>query len=150
MSISHKALALSRVMLDNLTLRLASSGLAIAQSYDSSGNPVISVGPGTAGGQNAVVRIIAYPSIGTNSLGIAQDSYTPHVIQIATEASATAGVDIMTEANKLPILGESLRTGCKVELYQSANLTAPSTATMVAANLVASYDSLNQALLGTV
>ena len=161
---TKKALSLARVMVDNLTLRLGalSTPLFVAQSTDASGNPLLGIGPtateaagvlagtGTAGHQDAVIKIVPWPSIGSDSLGNAQNSYSPHKIQIVTEASATSGVDVMTEVNKLSLLGEALRTGCTVELYQTANLTAPSPSGIVAANLVATYDMLNNPGTGTM
>lgn len=152
MSTSKKALALARVLQDNLTIRLGflATPLTVVASTDTNGNPVLSVGTISAGQQGAVIRVLPVAQIGNNALGSAQESYTPHTIQVCTESTATAGTDLLLALNALPIHGEVLRTGTRVELYQTANGTPPSTSAMIAANLIASFDNLNFSLIGAM
>lgn len=149
---TKKAFDFGRVLFDKLSLRYGylATPLTVVQSFDTTGNPVLSIGTVSAGNQCLVIRVLPVASIGVDSLGLAQNSYTPHIVQICTELSATSGIDILTEANKLPALGECLRLGMRTELYQSANGVAPATAQMTSGNLVAFFDNLESSLTGSV
>lgn len=141
-----KAVVLSRELANRLTVRFGMSpSRLVREGVDTNGNPTIAIDDGTpaAGEQNVFVRLMPQPSIGLNAVGLAQDSYTPHVIQIAMEATlADAAVSLLREVHKLRLLGEALRFGPRVELYLSANGTAPDVSTLVAANLVAVFTDL--------
>lgn len=138
-----KAVVISREYAEFLRRRLAST-FVVTEGYDASNNPQITVNDGTpiAGEQNVYIRILEMPVLGTNSVGIAADSYGPHIIQVATEATvASAAVSLVTEANKSVVLAGALTTGARVEVYVGANATAPSVATIAAGNLVQTIDS---------
>lgn len=140
--------SLARQLAEDLGLRL--KALGVATGVDSSGNPTVSVGAMTAGSQSAFVRVLDQASIQVDSLGLPQRSFGPHVVQIVLETSTIATVALMTEANKLKLVGELLKHGAKVELYLTANLTAPSVAGIAAGNLIATWDHLYQPLTASM
>lgn len=139
---SYKAQALAHEIADKLKIRL--SALTLVEGFDTNGNPTITIGAGSPGGKNFFVRVqpISWP-LSLNVLGLASEVFTPHVIQFATEANPAggAGADILTPAELLPFLGETLVRGTKVEWYTSTNGTAPVVGTLVAGNLQASYEA---------
>jgi hypothetical protein len=141
---NHKKVAvLARELSNRLQIRLAAlaTPLFVFQTFDATYNALIGIAPsaaeaqglvtgvaGTAGHQDAVIRIAEMPSIGTNAVGNAQDSYGPHVLEMALEATAaSAAVSLLQDINKLSIWGESMRLGPRFDLYIRANGTAPST-----------------------
>jgi len=77
-------------------------------------------------------------------LGNAATIFSPTIIQIGIEANAEAGDadedDVNTLAFLLLLIGECVSRGTRVEIYQSATGTAPVVGTLVAANLVATWD----------
>jgi hypothetical protein len=90
MSIHKKAVAVVRDLANRVSARLggstyAAGSLAVTTGFDTSGYPTMSVGAGSAGGQNAFIRVIEAPSLGTNAVGNAQDSYGPLIAQVALE-----------------------------------------------------------------
>lgn len=139
---SYKAQALSHEIADILKIRL--STLTLVESFDTNGNPTISLGAGSPGGKNIFVRVapISWP-LSLNVIGLASEVFTPHVIQFATEANPAggAGADILTPTELLPFIGEVMRRGTKVEWYTSTNGTAPVVGTLVSGNLQASYEA---------
>jgi hypothetical protein len=145
---SYKMASLARQLTEDLGLRLPSLGAV--QGVDSSGNATVTLGTLGAGNQCAFVRLQEQASIQTDGLGLAQRSYGPHVIQVVVETSTIANVALLTEANKLKFLGECLKHGVKVELYMTANTTAPSVSGIAAANLKATWDHLYQPLTASL
>jgi hypothetical protein len=131
MSTLKKALVLSRSIAANLSLRFAETPvLTVVETLDASGNPVITVSDGTpATTENVLVlRIIEMPSIGTNSVGVAQDSYGPHIAQVALEqASGLTGVALTQEVVKMRVWSELAKAGLRTEVYIRANGAAPTT-----------------------
>ncbi len=122
MATTAKAQSLIRQLAEDLTLRL--SALTVTAGTDSSGNPQITVGTGIAASQSAFIRCIPESTLQVDGLGLTQRVYTPHIIQFVLETSTIAAVALMTEANKMLLLGELLKHGTKVELYMSANANA--------------------------
>lgn len=127
----------------SLSSSLARRGFTVVNGFDTNGLPTIALGAGTAGTQSAFIRVEAIPSIGTDSVGLTQRAFGPHVIQMVIETSSVANVSLVTEANKLPILGEVLGRGTRVELYLSANGTAPAVAGIASGNLKQTWDGFN-------
>lgn len=130
MATTQKAIELSAYLAEALALRL--SALAQSTSFDTDGNPLISVGSGTAGQKNLIVKVMPTPwPNAKDSLGNSAIQYTPHTVRLATEASAAAGVGtIFSTQDVLHFIGEILGKGCRVEWYQSANGVAPTATTI--------------------
>jgi hypothetical protein len=124
----------------------------VTEGYDTSGLPTLLIGAGTAGSQSAFIRVKPIDSIGTDSFGNAQRSFGPHAIQIVVETSTIADVALLTEANKLFVMGEAMGRGTRVELYMSANGNAVDVADIVSGNLKATWNgySLEFGLMAAV
>lgn len=135
-STSYKALELAAELAAVLKVRF--SALTQVTGFDSSGNPTIAIGPGTAGSRNAFIRVQPI------SWGLAQDifgnsaiQYGPHVIQLCTEADPTggAGADPLSASDIAQLIIPCSKQGCQFQWYQSANGTAPVVGQITAANL---------------
>lgn len=125
--------------------RLASDlqrrGFTVAQGVVAAdGAPSILVGAGTAGSQSAFIKIATYAGGSLNAVGLALNSPSPIVVQLVIETSTITNVGLLTAANLLPIVTESVKPGARVELYMSANTTAPSVAGIAVGNLKLTLD----------
>jgi len=160
-TISERAFNLARLIQDEFKVRFAAdASLSInALTFDASGFPVLSIGNGTAGQKNAVIRIkqiqdqAIQASLGlVNSVGLVQDNWGPHVTQICLEANnaAAAGADVMDFDSLLPIVARVSLTGTRVEVYRTANGTAPTVAGIISANLKGSYENLQYPLISSM
>lgn len=139
MANSYKAIALRDVLASDLAITL--SALAKTKGLDASQNPTLLVGTGAAGSQSAFIRIKQLDSINTDVLGLAQNVFTPHVIQVVLEASTVANCPLMTIDNLAVLMGELLKMGVRLEVYLSANTNAPDVADIVAGNLKATFNT---------
>lgn len=143
MATSTKALALARELMDVWAKQVISTLTVQGLTYDSDGNPVITMtadATPAAGEKVVVVRIKPIAWTAVDIIGHASQMFTPHVIQICTE-TPDAGY-IVGPAELMPILGEIARRGTLVEWYQSAHDTLPATTQMVAANLTVAWADL--------
>lgn len=133
MAASQKAVSIARQLAEDLGLR---TGLTITSGVDASGNPQIQIGTGVAGTQSAFLRVTQETTLQTDPvLGSAARVYTPHVIQLAVEESATSGLQKLTGINFAKILTDCTKFGTKVEVYYSANTVAATVSTIAAGNL---------------
>lgn len=142
MATSAKASKMSAELADRLKIRPGLSALTVRESVDTDGNPLILVGAGSAGGENAVVKTKPVVwSLATDVLGLAANIYTPHVMQVVTEANPTggSGADPLSAADLLSLIAQCSAMGCIVEWYQSAAGVAPTAAAIITANLKATY-----------
>jgi hypothetical protein len=141
MANDYKSQAISNQLADLFKQRLNGS-LALVQSNDTDLNPLISIGPGTNGGANAIVKVIPqnWP-LAQDVLGLSANIYGPHTVQLVTEADPAggAGADPLTPAQLLLVIGQIVLMGCLVEWYQSASGTAPSAAAIIAGNLKGTF-----------
>lgn len=141
---SYKKIGIKAELVDELAKRLPT--MVITESQDSDGNPMVTVSQDAtpvAGEKVIVLRVRPITwSLAKDVLGLPSVVHTPHVIDICTEANNAAGAvaDILTPVELLAVLGTVTKRGTRVEWYQSANLTVPSLAQMIAANLKASYE----------
>lgn len=141
---------LAASLVDELTARYKAAGLAVALSFDASQNAVITVGTAAAGSQSAVVRILPYPSIGVDGLGLTQTSYGPHTMQVVLEQLAgNTGTTVCTAATLAQLNMALLRRGARVETYLTANTTAVSVAG-ITGTPAAVVDSLQYPLTSTI
>jgi hypothetical protein len=149
MATTKKAEVTARELLDILGKRVISTLPSQVQSVDSNGNPVITLSadatPAT-GEKVVVIRVAPQTWTATDALGNTAINYGPHTVEICTElnyAATTDNVaDILTPFELLPVIGDCVKTGCKVLWYSTANGTVPSSSAMTAANLKASYSDL--------
>lgn len=133
---SAKALMIASRLAEALTLRCSAAGLgtalAVSEGSDSSGNPTILVGAAAAGAAGAFIRVMNYDQPNSfNIIGSVAPVYTPHVVQVAFEANPAggAGADVNSLAQLGAIMMQCELTGCRIELWQSANGTEPSVTT---------------------
>jgi hypothetical protein len=142
MATTKKALALADDLASELKQR--QSALAVTQSFDTDANPLVQVGAGTAGSKGGLIKIkpIDMPW-SKDILGNQAEVFTPHVIQLGVEANPAggAGADVNDRVTELLLLATLAARGTRVEVYESANGTAPTAATLVSANLKASFEA---------
>lgn len=144
-TVTQKALDIAADLVSALSVRLPA--LAIVQTVDTDGCPLVRIGAATAGADGALLKVLPVTTFLSDALGNPQPVYSPHIIDIASEAG---GAPVLTAATQMAIFGECLRKGTRVQWYQSTNGTSPSVATLVAGNLVASFDSLYQSGTSTI
>lgn len=150
MSNTYASQAKSRQLADLLRIELAATLPVCTESFDTDGNPVITLSADAtpAFGEKVIVirtKPIDWPTA-KDSLGNAAVSFGPHVYQICTEANFAGTTDnvadILTMGEKLMVIVEVGRCGSFVEYYESANGTVPSTAQMTAGNLKGTWRDL--------
>lgn len=146
-NVTHKAVALSRHLADDLKKRFAP--LEVAESFDTNGNPVVTVSDGTLATteRGAVLRILGDTNpVAKDILGNDAIHYTPHTLQICSEADDGLGNgntgSYLTIQDILHLVGECGKRGMKLEWYVSANGDVPAVAEMIAGNLVATFSDL--------
>jgi hypothetical protein len=145
MATTTKALATARELIDLWTKEVSASFASIVQSFDTNGNPVITLSDGSpaAGEKVVVVRIQPLATWAPKDiLGLSSQMFTPHQIDICTETNAAATPNVLTTVELLPVLAEIAKRGMLINWYQTAALTVPSVAAMIAANLTAPYADL--------
>lgn len=152
MATSAKSLRLAAELADELAKRLAALGVVSSISA-SSGFPLIQVGTSGAGNPGGLIRVRPVDwSLTPNIIGSVNEVYTPHVIQLVTEANPSlgAGADVNTPAQLLAMLGACLYRGTRVEWWNSASGVAPTETTLgTGTNLKASYESLYYPMTST-
>lgn len=131
---SSKANIHADALVQSLSQRFGST-IAVAKAFDTDGQPLIKIGTQAAGaGSNsATLKLSTEPSIWKNSIGLAQEVYTPHRIQVAYEAVSATGVTPMTEAIKAKMMVEVFTQGMAVDIYVLATATAPTPANLATA-----------------
>ena len=147
MASSYKAVAIANELFNSLTTRLPVLAPFCSQSFDTNGNPTIKIassGTPATTEKNVFIRVqpLAVPNL--TSIGGTPDTFTPDVIQFATEApSAGAGhmSDYIPPADFLSIVGCILKRGTRVEWYQSANTVVPVVGTLIASNLTTAWEA---------
>lgn len=151
MATTKKALDLARDLMDVWAKEVNSTLPIITETFDSSGNPVITLSADAtpATGEKVVVVLIKPYSTGTayDCLGLASPNYTPHIIQICTEANYASTLDnqadILTPVELLPIFMEVGKRCSLVEWHVTNNGTVPSEAAITAGTVLkASYRDL--------
>jgi hypothetical protein len=134
---SAKSLNFAAELRDVLAKRFATVS---AVAFDTDGEPYFTIGAGTAGSQSALVKVKTFLPLGVDSLGLAARGYTPVVTQLVLETSSVANVALLTEANELALVGELGHRGSRLEMYLSANGTAPALSGITSGNLKATFD----------
>jgi hypothetical protein len=152
-------IAQARAVANELTFRLATLAvpLSVTNAFDANNLPLLTIAPSsgaawTAGQQYAIVQFNLVPSINSDVLGLTQTVYTPMLIQIVVEGN-TAGTgspfpttsdfnSVLSFATELAIMGTLLRVGASVQVYNSGHGVQPVIASIIAANLKATFDDL--------
>lgn len=149
MANTYKAYELAKQLQWKLAIRIGTKVKELA--FDSDGNPYIMINDGTPATTeaNAIVKVApeSWP-LAKDSLGNTALAYTPHVVQLVTEAPAAGsgpGVYLTCQLFS-DILAECFMLGCKFEWYQSDNTDTPDLDDITAAKLKASIrpDVYNQ------
>lgn len=124
----YKATVFRDELASELAVRLPA--LAKTKSFGATGEADLMVGAGTAASDSVFVRFAAVGSIQKDVLGLAQTVFTPTVAQLVIEGNPTggAGADVGTWATRLAVIAAIVAKGVRVELYTTANTTAPSAA----------------------
>lgn len=150
---TFKATMLAQRLAESLKIRM--TGLAFVESVGTNGDPIISIGPGTTRGANAVIRIVPEPTPTAKDIfgNASPNPATPHIVQLATEANFAGTTDNIADNLTRQQLGNILcdvfGTGCYVEWYEEADGTVPSETTFAANKLKASIaQNLWQQLMG--
>lgn len=134
---TYKSLVMAKKLKDIMTILLPSTWV-ITDGFDASGNPTLTMQQDSswaAAEQKAFVRIKHVPvdANAKDGLGLSQREFTPHVVQVVVEASATATISVMQTKFLVPILGECLKLGSTLEVYHSANTNDPDVADITGA-----------------
>lgn len=138
MPASAKSLSLLKELKDRLARRTA---LAVGEiSFDTDGGGWFLVGAGTAGSQSMVVKSKEIAPVGFDGIGLAARGYAQTVVQLVFETSTIANTSLLTAANFVPLLGEVLRQGSRVEVYMSANTNTVDVTDITTANLRSTWD----------
>jgi hypothetical protein len=144
MATTKKAQAMARDLVDVWAKEVFSTLPIITQTADASGNPVItlSADTGPAFSEKVVVVLIKPYVTGTATdvFGNTANAYTPHVIQVCTEANYASTndtiADILTPVELLPVICEIAKKGCLTEWHVTANGTVPSEAAITAGTVL--------------
>ena len=147
-----KAEVLMRGLKEKLQFRLPSTYI-FADSVDGSSNPVLTIQQDSSwatGEQKVVIRIKPEATLFVNSLGLAQEGFGPHICQLVSEESASAGESELNDSNALKIMREVFAMGCIVEWYLNANATEPAVAQITSANLEFRLDDLQYPVMNAV
>jgi len=129
MSLNRKtAWVLARSLAANLRKRLPTK--TVTEGVNASNDPTITVNDGSpaAGEDNFFMRIVEQPVVTgqVDGIGQTQQSYGPHRLQLAMEATAADAARAVPKLAALSlVMVEVMRLGCVVETYLSANTVVP-------------------------
>lgn len=143
-----KAIAQSRDLADRLSKRYAGSATidTVRQTTDSNGAPLIICSDGgteTAGSAVIAIRISPVGMVSPDVFGNTQSAFSPHVLEIAAELTATANKLFPTIADFAIASYEAMNCGIRTQLKQTANTVAVTAANMDATAATADIESLN-------
>jgi hypothetical protein len=142
---SFKSFEMARELGDRYRKSAALAAVTMVEGIGTNGDPTILFGTGVSRGPNAFIRIaeITNPTA-KDSLGLTAGAYTPHVVQLATEANFAGTTDNIadniTTVRLLDLLGELFMTGCQIEWYQEADGTTPTETTITASKLKGTFN----------
>lgn len=123
---TYKSVAMLEELKKELEARLASLSLVSTSSFDSSGNPCLSMyhtAGGVAGEQNVFIRIKPVDSLQKDIVGNSQAVFTPHVVQVAYEETHVE--DALTVNAFLTVLACLGLRGCSIEVWGEDHGTFP-------------------------
>lgn len=142
-----KAQDLMRDLGDKLKVRLAANaGLnTVRRANDANGWPmlVLSHAANEAAGQPVVaLRLMNVNAVSKDIFGGNLIAYAPHVMEIAFEMTATAGVQTPALLDVSLVEYEAFKLGTQIQIKEIAHSTAVTETSMNAASAAASYDDL--------
>lgn len=144
---SAKSLVFGRDLAAQLKARgFAGTTLSFSTVSGVEGAPVVAVRATVDGDDLAIIRVVMWPSINKDILGLPQTVFTPHIAQVALQGSAGAVEAGATET--LSVLGEVVSRGVKVDLFVGD--VAADGEDVITGSPAASFDSLQYPLLATV
>ncbi len=141
----------ARELANQLKVRAArfATPLAVTESQDTSGNPLVIVGVvSAAAGAGATIRLrqIDWPLV-QDSIGLPQKVYGPHVSELVYEAGVAADTVEMISTLEMALA----QLGTRVDIYQSPNGTAADYTQFLPANLKCTFaPSLYFGMTGSV
>lgn len=131
-----KAVGMMQKLKEQLGYRLPST-LTLTDSFDSSGNPVLTIGAAawTTLAQFAVVRIQPVSLVFTDGLGNTQQGFATHFVDVCVESVTTANVSALSLSIAAPLI-QSVEAEAGVTRWYLCNLaTTPTVTQMTAGNL---------------
>jgi hypothetical protein len=135
-----KAEAMMRRLKQDLQYRLPSTYL-MTDSFDSSGNPVLTIAQDSAWNstdQYAVVRIQPASLVFTNGIGATQEGFSTHYVDVCLENNSTTNTltqSVLSLSISAPLV-QSVEAEAGVTRWYLCNLaTTPTTTQMTAGNL---------------
>lgn len=138
MPASAKSLSLLKELRDRMARR---TSLAIGDiAFDTDGGGYFLIGAGTAGSQSMLIKSKQIDPVGFDIVGQSARGYSQTVLQVVLETSTVANVPLLTGANMLPLMGEVLRQGSRVELYMSPNTDNVGVDEIIAGQLVQTWE----------
>ena len=151
-NISFKAQAVASQLNSLMTQRLGTATIVSSGILqDSDAYPYFTLGTGTAGQSNVLVKVTSFIAAGspvsfTDSLGNAANPYGPILIQVVLESSDSSHSGSSTPVDGVnwvfPVLGDILAISARTQLYMRANGTKPGISDISSSNLAATYDNL--------
>ena len=146
MATTTKAIATARELSDLFAKEVSTTLPYQVSSQDTNGNPVITLSVDatpTATHKVIVIRISPMSSWSpVDCLGLASQMYTPHQIDICTEANAASYPNVLTTVELLPVLAEIAKRGMLINWYQTATTVLPTVSGITSGNLKASFADL--------
>lgn len=138
MAASAKSLSLLKELKDRMARR---TSLTVGEvAFDTDGGGYFLIGTGAAGSQSMLIKSKQVDPVGYDIIGNAARGYTPTVLQVVLETSSVASVPLLTAANMLPLMGEVLRQGSRVELYLSPNTDTVGVDEIISGQLVQTWE----------
>jgi hypothetical protein len=147
MASSYKAVAMANELFNELTTRLPVLAPFCSQSVDTNGNPLIkiaSTGTPATTQENVFIRVQPQTTPFLTSIGTTPDTFSPTVIQFATEAPAAGSnhmSDYIPPTDFIQIFGSLFARGTRLEWYQSANTVVPVVGTLISTNLTTAWEA---------
>lgn len=137
MTADKQTLVTSSIIAEELRLRVPT--VTITEGLGTSGDPTLTVGTPASGG--AFIRLVQESTVQLNGLGLAQQVYAPHKIQVCFEFDATlTTVATMALVTIAALFSTLITKGMTLEVYAVADGGTPNEAALVAANLKSVVD----------
>ncbi len=116
--------ALARDIAEQLTTAFGAAN--VSTGFNASGYPTITYGSLNAGQGGAYIQVVPSDDVsGTDSLGLTQRVYHPHLVQACLEESATTNVFVMISTTFARVANILDNVGTKIEFFKSANTVTP-------------------------